>query len=280
MDKAVLTEILVVSIKAVQWYLIPFVAFTAFGLLLKGREAITWSKDLLGSVRSNLLLSLLNPMIAPLIMTGVVLVRSGYQQLGIPETPLSFWQQVPPWAVVICWLLAIDFVDYWVHRLLHAPGFWDIHAVHHSDEHLNWTTTSRVHILEVVVMQIGYILLATWMNIPAEGVGLAVAFRMLHNNWVHTRYDFHLGPFTKVLATPRFHHWHHADEPSAYNTNFANTFAFWDILFGTYRVPGRYDGKYGFEGTPGNDTVRLLIWPYHQWLSAALGMRNKKRTNY
>lgn len=269
-------EMLSAALRAFQGYLIPFVLFTAIGLVVHGRGALDWSKDLLASVRSNLFLSLVNPLIAPMIMVGVVLVRAGYDSVGFPQTPLSFWDQFPIWVVVIFWVLAIDFIDYWNHRLLHAPGFWDIHAVHHSDEHLNWTTTSRVHVLEVVVMQITYIILGSWMNIPAEGVGLIVSLRMLHNNWVHSRYDIHLGPLTKLIATPRFHHWHHADEPSAYNTNFANTFAFWDVLFGTYRVPGAYQGGYGFEGSPGNNLVGLLIWPYRQWLNYAFTASEQK----
>lgn len=114
------------------------------------------------------------------------------------------------------------------------------------------------------------------MNLPGEGVGAVVALRSLLSNWVHTKYDMHLGPLTKFIATPRFHHWHHVDVPAAYNTNFANTFAFWDVLFGTYRVPSAYSGKFGFEGTPGNDIKKLLIWPYLQWLRALPRPEHKK----
>ena len=148
--------------------------------------------------------------------------------------------------------------------------------MHHSDQVLTWTTSSRIHVLEFIVMHIGYIVLASWMNIPAESIGAISALRLLRNNWVHTRYDVHLGPLTRIIATPRFHHWHHADTPAAYNTNFANTFAFWDVLFGTYRVPSAYSGAYGFEGTPGNHIGKLLIWPYLQWLRPLTEAEQKK----
>lgn len=269
-------DIISAAFGALLGYLVPFALFTAIGLIVAGRGALKWSKSLLASVRTNLFLSLVNPMIAPLIMVSVVLVKSGYGAIGLPETPNSFWEQMPVWVSILAWLIAIDFCDYWNHRLLHAPGFWDIHAVHHSEEELNWTTSSRVHVLEIVVMQISYILLASWMNIPAEGVGAIVALRLLHNNWVHTKYDLHLGPLTKVLATPRFHHWHHADEPSAYNTNFGNTFSLWDVMFGTYRVPSAYHGRYGFTGTPGNDLPKLLVWPYLRWIRAFQGREHNK----
>ncbi|NQY98354.1 MAG: sterol desaturase family protein [Henriciella sp.] len=269
-------ELLFAAFGALKGYLIPFVIFTLIGLVIAGRDAVRWSSDLLASVRSNIFLSIFNPMLAPLMMIGVVLTRQGYDAMGLPQTPLAFWDQVPLWLTILIWVVAIDFIDYWVHRLLHTRGFWDVHAVHHSDETMNWTTSSRMHILEVVVMQVGYILLASWLNIPAEGVGAIAALRLLHNNWVHTKYDIHLGPLVKVISTPRFHHWHHADDKAAYDTNFANTFALWDVMFGTYRVPGPYKGAFGFEGTPGNDILKLLLWPYLQWTKAAQSAEQKK----
>lgn len=269
-------EMVLAAFGALKGFLVPFALFTLIGMALAGRRAIQWTSELLASVRTNLFMSLINPVIAPIFMVAVVLTQAGYGSLGLPETPLAFWGQVPLWMTLVIWLLTIDFIDYWNHRLLHTRGFWDIHAVHHSDEVLNWTTSSRVHVLEIVVMQMSYILLASWMNIPAEGVGAIAALRLLHNNWVHTAYDFHLGPLTKIISTPRFHHWHHADDKDAYDTNFANTFAVWDVLFGTYRVPGAYRGGYGFEGTPGNDVGRLLIWPFLQWAKPLAGTEQKK----
>lgn len=269
-------DLIVAVFGALKGYLIPFALFTVIGLIIAGRDAVRWSSELLASVRANLFLSLANPLIAPVMVMGVLLTREGYDALRLPETPLAFWDQVPVWVALVAWVITIDFIDYWNHRLLHTRGFWDIHAVHHSDETLNWTTSSRVHVLEMVVMQISYILLASWMNIPAEGIGAVAALRLLHNNWVHTRYDVHLGPLTKLISTPRFHHWHHADDKAAYDTNFANTFAFWDVIFGTYRVPGPYKGAYGFDGTPGNDMMKLLIWPYLQWANA-LGQKEQKK---
>ena len=40
---------------------------------------------------------------------------------------------------------------------------------------------------------------------------------------------------------------------------------FWDVLFGTYAVPGVYIGAYGFEGTPVIDVLKRLIRPYLEW---------------
>ena len=43
--------------------------------------------------------------------------------------------------------------------------------------------------------------------------------------------------------------------------NFANIFAFWDVVFGTYRVPGPCNVPLGFEGTPRHSYFKLMLWP-------------------
>ena len=268
-------DLVIVIAKAVSGYAIPFVLFTVMGLILQGRKAVQWSAGLLASVRTNLALALAGGVMAPVLTLSVVGVRAGYDALGLPQAPMEFWQACPPWLAVLAWLVAIDFIDYWNHRLLHSGPFWPVHAVHHSDPDMNWTTSYRVHVLELCIMQISYILLASWMNLPAEGLGFVVGARLLHNNWVHTRYDLSLGWLDRVIATPRYHHWHHADDPAAYNTNFGNTFAIWDVIFGTYRVPGRYTGTFGFEESPGNDILKLVILPFHAWIQALLKLARK-----
>jgi sterol desaturase/sphingolipid hydroxylase (fatty acid hydroxylase superfamily) len=45
------------------------------------------------------------------------------------------------------------------------------------------------------------------------------------------------GPFRTVVASPRFHRWHHTDETAARDKNFAGLLPMWDILFGTYYMP-------------------------------------------
>jgi hypothetical protein len=45
------------------------------------------------------------------------------------------------------------------------------------------------------------------------------------------------GPLRWVIATPQFHHWHHAREPQAYNTNYAGEFPVLDALFGPCTFP-------------------------------------------
>jgi len=52
-----------------------------------------------------------------------------------------------------------------------------------------------------------------------------------------------------LLATPRFHHWHHAVAPV--DRNFAVHFPWLDRLFGTHHMPGEeWPPALGLRGDP------------------------------
>ena len=64
---------------------------------------------------------------------------------------------------------------------------------------------------------------------------------LLHAN---VRGDF--DRFGHFMATPRFHHWHHALEAEGVDKNFAIHFPLFDRLFGTFHMPpGRWPENYG-----------------------------------
>jgi len=44
--------------------------------------------------------------------------------------------QLPLWAQALLFLVASDFMLYWLHRMFHGGEFWKYHAVHHSDSTL------------------------------------------------------------------------------------------------------------------------------------------------
>lgn len=198
------------------------------------------------------------------IMGGV---RSLYDSLGIPRLGDTVWADVPTPIVMLIALICHDFCDYWNHRFMHLRWVFPVHAVHHSDTHVDGLTTFRVHAMETVVMQTSYILMTSWMNVPAvPAVGLWFLV-MLHNCYVHLDLDWTHGPFRHVLASPRFHRWHHADVPIAYGKNLGNISPIWDVMFGTYINPGRCTAPMGSRemDIPSTNLPRLLIWPVIGW---------------
>ncbi len=59
-----------------------------------------------------------------------------------------------------------------------------------------------------------------------------------------------LGPLRWLLASPQFHHWHHANETHAFDKNFAGQLPFLDALFGTLYIPGKAMPKAYGTGDP------------------------------
>ena len=88
---------------------------------------------------------------------------------------------------------------------------------------------------------------------------------LLHAN---VRGDFdRLGHF---VATPRFHHWHHALEVEGVDKNFAIHFPLFDRLFGTFHMPpGRWPQAYGVPEEVPQGYVRQFFYPFRRKASPA-----------
>lgn len=259
---------------AIAWVMI-FSVFTALSWLANGKEAFNWDKPLRASARINWLFILANAALTPLAILVIGPVREMYMSLGLPRISPQVWAGLPPIVPALVALLWLDFLTYWTHRIRHRKWLWPIHSVHHSDPHLNHTSFYRAHILEATFTPIAQILFATWLGTTIESVGWLVFLAALQQMYVHCRLDWDHGPFNLVFASPRFHHWHHADVPEAWDKNFSNILPLWDRLFGTYYCPGPCNVPTGFEGNPGESFVKLFLYPFRLWGEMLLPRRGK-----
>lgn len=75
------------------------------------------------------------------------------------SNPMRTW---PMWAILLTGFIVRDFVQWWVHRLLHRSEFlWEFHKVHHSVEQMGFAAHLRYHWMEnVVYRSLEYIPLA------------------------------------------------------------------------------------------------------------------------
>jgi len=138
-----------------------------------------------------------------------------------------------------------DFWYYWWHRAQHTiPFLWELHKLHHSDEHLNSTTIYRSHFLEPAGqalfrgLSIGLVFDVT--NAPpsilaaiAGGLLLALWDYFIHAN-VRIAALHRLLPF---FSTPHFHWIHHSKMPEHQDKNFSIWLPLFDIAFGSYYKP-------------------------------------------
>lgn len=164
-------------------------------------------------------------------------------------------------------ILVADFTQYWVHRAFHAvPALWRFHAVHHSAEQMDWLAGSRLHLVDVAVTR-GL----TYVPIYVLGFADGPLFAYLvvvsaQATFIHANVRFTFGPLKYLVATPQFHHWHHAADREAIDKNFAVHLPVLDLLFGTAHLPDRWPSAYGITGgePPPPGYVRQLWWPFQR----------------
>jgi sterol desaturase/sphingolipid hydroxylase (fatty acid hydroxylase superfamily) len=196
------------------------------------------------------------PFIAPymrmgLVVAGAVLLSVRMSRQDISDYiehgggPLSI---LPFWAQVALYLIVSDFLLYWIHRSFHGRTLWRYHAIHHSAEQVDWTTSYRFHPVNLWFGTFFVAALMLFLGIAPAAILFLVPLDTLTAFFVHANLNWTLGPFKYVLATPVFHRWHHTSPAEGGNANFAPLFSLWDVLFGTFYMPeSQVPAHYGVD---------------------------------
>ncbi|HWM22365.1 MAG TPA: sterol desaturase family protein [Ilumatobacteraceae bacterium] len=189
------------------------------------------------------------------IIVGVAIGVASFAWLpGLALRP--FVTALPFWAQAGLGFLLLDLTVYWIHRMSHeVPFFWRFHAVHHSAIHLDWISGVRAHPFDGVfgAPAIAFLLGA---GVSLEITGALAVLQVVTGLWAHLNVRWRLRPLHRVVLTPDFHHWHHANERDAINTNYAGLLPIWDQLFGTYFMPpDRTPSSYGID-----EPMPLGVW--------------------
>lgn len=178
--------------------------------------------------------------------------------------------QVPFWVAAPLAVVALDFVIWLQHVMVHAiPLLWRVHRVHHADVDYDVTTGARFHPLEILLSMLVKLAAVTVLGPPVVAV---VVFEVLLNatamfNHGNIRLP---GAIDRVLrwivVTPDMHRVHHSVVVDETNANFGFNLPWWDRLFGTYRAQPRAGHRamtIGLRGhTDPHEVARLagLLW--------------------
>lgn len=173
---------------------------------------------------------------------------------------------LPLWLQVVLLLLICDFIIWVLHRALHAvPALWRFHRIHHSSEHLDWLATARVHPVEQILLATATGLPMFLLGFSATAMAIYVTVYQLHSVLLHANTRLSFGPFETIFTPPRIHHWHHADQPEAYDSNFGSQLVIWDRLFGTaYRPEQALPARFGVDSAPDEDFATHLLAPFRR----------------
>ena len=248
--------------------ILPFVLWSVLGglVVLFGIRAMRWNSEVLKSAGLNIGLMVFNSVFIVATAFAIEWVQVWFTSLNMPTVPVEVWQGVWPIWPILAAIFLIDFVNYWHHRLMHTKWYWPVHAVHHADRHMNFTTLFRIHFLEGIAMKLAAIFFMSWLQVPAEAYAIAAVINMLVGQYIHLDIPISHGKFgDKIIASPQVHRWHHANAPEAFGKNLANFFSCIDVVFGTYYNPGPCKAPLGITPDPGQGLPANLMLPFTEW---------------
>lgn len=181
------------------------------------------------------------------------LFNNALEAIGITNIVAFEVMRWPLWAHLLLGFVVRDFVQWWIHRLLHwSPILWEFHKVHHSVEQMGFAAHLRYHWMENIVYRaIEYLPLAL-IGIGLRDFFIIHIFTLAIGHFNHSNLNIKLGPLKYIFNNPQMHIWHHAHdlpEDKAYGVNFGISLSIWDYIFRTDYIPfeGR-DIKLGFPG--------------------------------
>jgi sterol desaturase/sphingolipid hydroxylase (fatty acid hydroxylase superfamily) len=172
---------------------------------------------------------------------------------------------LPGWLRTATGILLFDLLVYWTHRWSHTvPLFWRFHAIHHSTRHLDWVSGFRAHPLDGAFIAPAFAF-ALAAGFDPEITGALAVLQFVVGIWAHLNVRWRLRTLRFLVLTPDFHHWHHANEPAAINTNFSTLLPVWDLLFGTFHMPdGPGPQRYGVDDPVPTSIVAQLLHPFRR----------------
>src|SRR5210317_620583 len=148
------------------------------------------------------------------------------------------YYSLPAMVAVVVSIIAMDFVIYLQHVMVHAvPALWRLHRVHHADLDYDVTTGARFHTVEIILSML--IKFATIVVLGPPVVAVVIFEVVLNATAMFNHGNVSLpGGLDRVLrwfvVTPDMHRVHHSVEDDEANSNFGFNLSCWDRLFATY----------------------------------------------
>lgn len=187
---------------------------------------------------SNLALGLGNALLVAVLFAGATLyvtewaARHGFGVLNL--------MTLPPLVSLVLALLAMDFWQYWWHRLNHAlPLLWRFHAVHHADKELDATSGLRFHTGEIVLSSLARLALLPLLGLTIGQVlvyeTILLPVILFHHSNVRLPESADRA-LRWLIVTPWMHWVHHSEYQPETDSNFSSVLSLWDRLFRSFRL--------------------------------------------
>lgn len=147
------------------------------------------------------------------------------------------------WISALATVFGRTLVGYALHVANHKIGFlWRFHRVHHSDTHLDVSTSVRNHPGEFVLLVSVTGSAAILFGFNPWALAAVELFENFVNSFAHANIrlpDAIDRPLRFLFVTPNMHCLHHSSYQPETDSNYGQVFSIWDRLFGTYSAAPR-----------------------------------------
>jgi sterol desaturase/sphingolipid hydroxylase (fatty acid hydroxylase superfamily) len=209
---------------------------------------------------------------------GLILVASDFARHA--EIGLLQWVTLPLLAQIVVSILLLDLVGAWlVHYVEHKVRWmWKFHLVHHSDTHIDVTSSLRHHPGESVFRALFTTMAVLLAGAPMWAVMLYQGLSALFSQFNHAHIRLPVAAekvLGLVFVTPGLHHVHHHYTQPYTDANYGNIFSIWDRLFGTMLYLPQDQIVYGLDTHPHahehNTMAGLLRAPFQSYRAPTSG---------
>jgi sterol desaturase/sphingolipid hydroxylase (fatty acid hydroxylase superfamily) len=157
-----------------------------------------------------------------------------------------------PLALFTASFILLDFGEYIYHVIMHKiKMLWLFHAVHHSDNIVDVSTTLREHPGENLIRNFFTLLWIFFSGTLFWVLLLRQLIQIVSNILVHMncrlpkKIDAVVGV---IFVTPNIHQVHHHYQQPYTNCNYGDVLSVWDRLFGTFNRLPYEDIVFGVDG--------------------------------
>jgi sterol desaturase/sphingolipid hydroxylase (fatty acid hydroxylase superfamily) len=219
----------------------------------------------------DVLYALFNSLLTKVGLAIIMVASISAADWVVPGRLREWVAALPLWLQVLGALVISDVTFYVVHRLFHEiPWMWKFHAVHHSIQELDWLAAHRVHPVDQILTKGGSVLLIFALGFSDAAIGIYSILYAWQSLILHSNLNWRFGALSWIVATPQFHHWHHADHREAHDKNFAGQLSILDACFGTLYLPGNeYPQRYGTSEPVPRRYIEQLRYPFTRPASRA-----------
>jgi sterol desaturase/sphingolipid hydroxylase (fatty acid hydroxylase superfamily) len=242
------------------------IAYVSLALLVKGREAVEGARRASSEIRLNLGWTLLDAVaVAPVLAAAVTGVKFVIERFSLTILSSDSWTPLGLPATFFIVIFVGDFISYWRHRLEHTRWLWPAHAIHHSDTQMTWLTLARFHPVNRAVTSCVDVAILAMLGVPLWALLANEMVRHYYGEFIHADFPWTYGPLRWVFVSPAMHQWHHARDVTGSGSNFATVFSCFDLVFGTYYVPGACKVPLGVTDKVGDSVFQQFCYPFVCW---------------